>query len=170
MSSGVLDLELLFWKVIEIKYFLETTKLKYKTKTAKKQEIVSHLKECSGNFIPPLYERINIEEYSKKIEDKSITFEVWSENILVGLVAIYINTTTHSAFITNVSILKEYMGLKIAAELIDRCIEYVKQNDLEEIKLEVHEKNAKAISLYKKFAFIKYDTKNEFDLMKLEIK
>ncbi|MDO9185601.1 MAG: GNAT family N-acetyltransferase [Bacteroidia bacterium] len=139
-------------------------------KTATEQEICLHLKECNDNFFPPLVERVSIEEYAKKIENRSITFEAWSESILVGLVAVYMNATTHSAFITNVSILKKYMGLRISTKLTRNCIEYVKQNNFKEIKLEVHKKNVPAIGLYNKNNFIKYDFNGDLDLMKLEIK
>lgn len=150
-------------------YFLETT-LTYKIKTATEQQICAHLKECNNHFFPPLSERINIESYSKKIAVKSITFEAWSENTLVGLVATYMNAETSTAFITNVSLLKNYMGLGISTELTNRCIEYVQQNNFKEIKLEVHKNNANAIGLYKKFNFIKYDSKDDLDLMKLQTK
>lgn len=138
-------------------------------KTATEQEICLHLKECNDNFFPPLVERVIIEEYAKKIESMSITFEAWSENILVGLIAAYMDATKHSAFITNVSVLKTFMGKSLAAELTKRCIEYAKQNNLKELKLEVHKNNASAKSLYKKNNFIKYDSKGDLDLMKLEI-
>ena len=150
--------------------FLETPKINYKIKIASEKEICQHLKECDGNFFPSLSERINIENYSKKIATKSITFEAWIENILVGLVAIYMDSSSHSAFITNVSVLKKYMGNKIAAELTSRCLEYVKQNNFKEIQLEVHKDNGNAIGLYKKFNFIKNGSKGNIDIMRLEIK
>lgn len=150
--------------------FLETAKIEYKIKIATEEEICQHLKECDDNFFPHLSERVNIEEYSKKIVENSVTFEAWSENILIGLLATYINEKTYSAFITNVSILQKYRGLSISVELLSKCIEYVENSNFKEIKLEVHKKNFKAIGLYEKFNLIKYDSLGDLDLMKLEIK
>lgn len=143
--------------------------LTYKIKTATEQQICSHLKECDTNFVPLLSKRVNITEYSKKLADKSITFEAWHEHTLVGLIATYTNTETLTAFITNVSVLKNYMGLGIAAELMNRCIEYSQQNNYKEIKLEVNNNSKSAIALYEKFNFTKYDSQNDLNLMKLEI-
>lgn len=149
---------------------MESGKITYKTNTATEQQILEHLKECDNNFLPPLSQRVALQAYSKKIKEFAITFEAWSENILVGLVAAYTNATEQSAFITNVSILKRFMGLSIAAKLTSNCIDYVKQNNFKEIKLEVHKNNTNAIGLYKKINFMQYDTKDDLYLMKLEIK
>jgi ribosomal protein S18 acetylase RimI-like enzyme len=148
---------------------LETSKITYQIKKAKEEQIYSHLKECNTNFFPPLSDRVNLEEYSKKIADKAITFEAWSENTLVGLIAAYMNEETKISFITNVSVLKNYMGLGIAAELTKNCIEHIRQHNFKEIKLEVHKNNLSAISLYKKFNFTTYDSVDNQDMMKLEI-
>ncbi len=148
---------------------METASIKYKVRTAGEQAVFEHLIECSDNFFPPLSDRVILQEYSKKISEKAVTFEAWSGNILIGLVAAYTDADMQSAFITNVSVLKKYMGFSIAVALTTRCIEYLKQKKMKEIKLEVHKGNMPAIGLYKKFNFVKYDSKNDIDLMKVEI-
>jgi len=143
--------------------------IKYSQKNATENEIFTHLEECDAEFFPPLSERIEPEKYAHKIFDKALTFEAWHENILVGLVAVYINNSANppSAFITNVSVIKKYYGSGIASELLGNCIAYVKKEHISEIKLEVNIKSISAISFYKKYDFIKDGEKNGFLMMKL---
>ena len=149
---------------------MNISKIKYKTKTATEEEIYSHLKECNDNFCPQLDERVNIEEYSKKLFDNSVTFEAWVDNILIGLVAAYFNDAeNHSGYITNVSITKDYKESGIASELMNMCIRYAKQCKVKEIKLEVHKDNSPAIHLYNKFGFVDCKNKDDFMLMKLGV-
>lgn len=150
---------------------MNTSNLKYKTKTATEEEIYLHLKLCNEKFIPPLEEKVNIREYSKKLFKKSVTFEAWENQTLAGLVAAYFNDTeNHLGFITNVSILKDYKGKGIASELMNMCINYSKGNKFTEIILEVSKENKDAISLYEKFNFVNFEIKNDLLIMKLKIK
>jgi ribosomal protein S18 acetylase RimI-like enzyme len=147
---------------------INISKIKYKTKSATAKEVYSHLKECNDYFCPQLDKRVDIEEYSTKLFEKSVTFEAWEGNILIGLVAAYFNDAIkHSGYITTVSLINRYTGSGIASELMDICIKYAKQNNLREINLEVHKDNTKAINLYHKFGFLDYGNKDDFILMKL---
>ena len=149
---------------------MDALNIKYKIKTAVKKEIYFHLKECEDNFNPPLGDRVEIKEYSKKIFENSITFEAWLDNILIGLVSTYFNDNqTHIGYITNVSIVKNYMRSGIASKLLNMCITYARQNNFKEIRLEVNESNNNGFNLYKKFNFIKYGEKDCLFFMKLII-
>lgn len=142
--------------------------INYKTKSALTEEIYSHLKECNENFIPPLEEKVNIMNYSKKIFENAITFEAWNEKILVGLIAAYLNDTENkSAFITNVSTIKSYMGKGIANELMRMCINYSKNHNFKVVNLEVSSKNADALNLYLKYGFVKNKEEDSITFMRL---
>ncbi len=142
--------------------------INYKTKTALTEEIYSHLKECNENFIPPLEEKVNIMNYSRKIFENAITFEAWDEKILVGLIATYLNDTENkSAFITNVSTIKSYMGKGIANELMKMCINYSKNHNFKVVNLEVSSKNADALNLYLKYGFVKNKVEDSITFMRL---
>ena len=112
--------------------------------------------------------RVNIEEYSKKLFANSVTFEAWTDKIIIGLIAAYFNDTINkTGYITTVSLMKGYMGSGIASELMILCLGYAKRYNFKEINLEVHKDNIKAIRLYHKFGFLDYENKDEFILMKL---
>lgn len=145
--------------------------LKYTEGMASEQEIYSHLMKCNKNFIPPLDKKVNIHEYSNKIFQKAVTFEAWSADTLVGLVAAYFNDPMgQTGYITCVSTIKAYMGQGIASILINLCIYYARQHHFKSICLEVDKSNDHAITLYKKFQFHEYENKDESVLMRLNIK
>ena len=150
---------------------MNTTTIRYQTKTAAEKNIFHHLVICSGSFVPPLKERVDIEAYSKKIAEKAISFEAWNNNELVGLIAAYFNDDiVKSCFITNVSVTKEFTGKGIASILLNNCIEYCTGNKCFEIYLEVYWNNIPAINFYKKFNFIQSDKKGDNLILKLDIK
>ena len=149
---------------------MNTSKLKFNIKLSTKEEIYSHLEECNNNFSPSLDKKVNIHDYSIKLFDKSVTFEAWESNILIGLVAAYFNDFENlTGYITNVSLTKDYMGAGIASKLINMCINYAKQSQFKEIKLEVLKNNSQAIHLYKKFGFEEFEEKENHMLMQLKL-
>ena len=144
--------------------------IRYLVNAATEQELCAHLKECSVDFNPPLAERVHIEEYSKKLFEKSVLFEAWVGNIIVGLIAAYFNDSLgRCAFITSVSVLKSFTGLGIASELLKMCIAHARQNDYKEINLEVSGASGQAIRLYKKYDFVNCGCRGDALLMKLDL-
>lgn len=150
---------------------MKAVEIIYKKKTANVNEIQSHLQRCSDQFFPPLIERIDIEDYSQKIFENAITFEAWKGGRLVGLLAAYIvDGSKHSVFVTNVSVLKDFMGLGIASSLLDDCIRCAVEACCIVVNLDVHKGNARAINFYRKFDFKKVDELNgEVLRMRLEL-
>ena len=134
--------------------------ISYKTKTANANDISLHLMACDNSFIPLLSSRINIIDYAQKIYEKAITFEVWNKNELIGLIAAYFTQSKSGvAFITNVSVSKNYKGKGIASKLLSNCISYALNINYKEIKLEVNTENIPAITFYKKHHFSYTETK-----------
>ncbi len=147
---------------------MKSSVVNYAVKTASEHDIRSLLFLCDDSFGPPLSQRVDIAEYSKKIFDKAITFEAWHGKDLIGLVAAYFNDASGSAgFITNVSITSDYMGKGIATDLMSSCLSYARQCGFKNINLEVLNTNLQAISLYKKFGFKETGTRDNTILMNL---
>jgi ribosomal protein S18 acetylase RimI-like enzyme len=126
----------------------------YQMKTASSEDILKHLIECDTNFIPPLSQKVALEEYSQKLFEMSITFEAWINKALIGLIAGYFNQDTNICFISNVSVLLGYQGKGIAHQLMINCIEYSRNKNNSRIILEVNNANVVAIAFYKKIGFI----------------
>ena len=141
--------------------------VKYKIESASYEDIYLHLVKCDANFKPPLNTRVDLEIFSKKIYESSITFEAWDNDLLIGLVSSYFNDLKNrSGYINNVSIYYDYCGAGIASILINMCIDYANKNGFIYIYLEVNRNNIKAIKLYKKFDFVVVKENREFLLMK----
>ena len=144
--------------------------LNYKVKTASEEQIYLHLKECDGNFTPPLSSRVDLLDYSRKIFQQSISFEAWQDNDLVGMLNAYLNNASNrTGFITNVSILEEYMRKGVASSLLYMCLEHARNLGFSRIKLEVSRENSVAIKLYSRAGFKVMEESREYMLMEYEI-
>jgi ribosomal protein S18 acetylase RimI-like enzyme len=126
--------------------------------------------KCNENFIPHLEKRVNIQDYSRKIFEKAVTFEAWSGDTLVGLLAAYFNDPNgQTAHITSVSTIRMYMGKGIASTLINLSINYAREHGFKTILLEVAKANEHAVDLYKKLGFMDFENKGDFMIMNLGV-
>jgi ribosomal protein S18 acetylase RimI-like enzyme len=145
--------------------------VEYLMNKASEAEIAEHLSRCDADFVAPLSDRVEINDYAKKIASKATRFEAWSGGTLVGLVAAYCNDQEKSiAYITSVSVLREWMGKGNAARLISQCIEHAKVSGMRQISLEVASDNAPAIRLYEKNGFVAGNANASFVSMDLYLK
>jgi ribosomal protein S18 acetylase RimI-like enzyme len=118
-------------------------------------EIAGHLRVCDQGFVPPLGERVRIEDYARKIADRSERFEAWADGELVGLVAAYCtDPKQHVAFITSVSVVPAWQGRGIASQLVGRCLEHVRQVGFRRTELHVNSRNPVALALYARHGFV----------------
>lgn len=129
--------------------------IEYRINTASPADIAEHLLCCDVEFIPRLSSRVDINDYAKKIASRAMRFEAWLDDSLIGLVAAYCNDQEKRiAYITSVSVLKDYTGKGIAAKLIKQCIEHAQDTEMRQISLEVARDNVLAINLYEKNGFV----------------
>ena len=145
--------------------------VEYCLNKASTAEIAKHLSRCDADFVPPLSNRVEIDDYAMKIASKAIRFEAWLSGTLVGLAAAYCNDQEKRiAYITSVSVLKECAGKGIAARLMKQCIEHAKVLGMQQISLEVASNNKPAISLYEKNGFVTGTMNAPFASMNLYLK
>lgn len=125
---------------------------------------------CSNNFVPALQHTVNINKYAIKIRDKAQTFEAWSNNTLVGLIAVYMNDPKlHTAFITSVSVLATMQGKGIANQLLTFVINKATELHYITLQLEVNKANNTAIQLYTKNGFTKLATNETITTMQIQL-
>ena len=145
---------------------MDNLQITYGINTANRENIEAHLVNCNETMCPRLDKRVIIQDYAGKIHELAVTFEAWLDHTLVGLVAAYFNDMiTKTGYITDVSVMKDYMGRGIASELMKMCIGYAKETDFRRIQLEVYKDNSSAIHLYRKFGFLEYSTRGDYMLM-----
>jgi ribosomal protein S18 acetylase RimI-like enzyme len=134
-------------------------------------KLLAHLRLCDSSFTPPLRSRVDIDEYTKKIFDNAVRFERWHESVLVGLVAVYCNDPMKTnAFITSVSVLPAFQREGLAADLIAKCLEYLRKEGFASVALEVDKHSGAAIALYHRHGFTSTINKSETSFfMKLSL-
>ena len=117
-------------------------------------EIAAHLVRCDQAFVPRLSERVEIDDYARKIAERAERFEGWSHGALVGLVAAYCSDDEiGSAYITNVSVVPEYRHRGIASLLLAECVDFAHRQQLGRISLDVDRENVPAVVLYEAKGF-----------------
>lgn len=143
--------------------------VEYLSGKASAGQVADHLLRCDADFVPPLSERVEINEYARKIVSKAIRFEAWSGDTLVGLLAVYYNDQIKRAYITSVSVLRAWTSNGIATHLVGQCIEHMKVSDMRQVSLEVANGNAPAIKLYMKNGFAAGKASTAFLSMSLSL-
>lgn len=143
----------------------------YLQNKASEVQIAEHLLACDANFVPLLSGRVKIKDYAQKIERAATRFEAWADGVLIGLVAVYYNDCEQrlTAYITSVSVLKDWSGNSIATQLMDQSIRYAKIKRIKQISLEVGVENKSAIELYTKMGFIEDSSNGTFVTMDLHL-
>lgn len=112
-------------------------------------QISTHLQRCSPTFIPELSTYVDIPIYAEKIFKHAVTFEAWSCNELIGLLACYLNNfQDKEAFITNISVIEEYHRKGVASKLLDMVMKEARKKGFIKIILNVEEDNLNVISFY----------------------
>ena len=140
----------------------------YREKTASREDILGHLRACNHNHHPPLDQKVDLLEYAGKIFDNAVTFEAWSNGVLVGLVAAYLSDVSgRTGYITNVSVTREFMGQGVALKLMGVCLEKAEYCGTKIMALEVGRANEAAIALYRKLGFEESRDKGNSIMMQL---
>lgn len=136
---------------------------------ASEKQILEHLLACDSSFTPALSSRVNIYAYAKKLKKFSLCVEAWSRNILVGLLCVYCNNHSTGAYISNVSVLPDFQGMKIADRLLLAGIDEIYRKKFHCITLELSNKNLKALNLYQKFGFLPFEKRSCSTVMVLRL-
>ena len=132
---------------------MKAESLDFKVNACTEEDIRSHLSGCDRRFSPPLSDRVDIGEYSKKLRLNAVTFEAWNGESLVGMVAAYVDTRARSCFITNTSVLPGFSRRGVAAKLLAACLARARAEQVDTVSLEVSQDSHPAIRLYTKFGF-----------------
>ena len=99
-----------------------------------------------------------VEEFIKRIssDSKSAMYFAWKNDDIVGCANIsgMKRRMSHRANFA-ISVAKSEWGSGIGSALLEKCISFAKDNEIEIINLDTRSDNIRAISLYKKFGFVK---------------
>ena len=99
-----------------------------------------------------------VEEFIRRInsDPNSVMYFAWKNDDIVGCANIsgMKRRMSHRANFA-ISVAKSEWGSGIGSALLEKCISFAKDNGIEIINLDTRSDNFRAISLYKKFGFVK---------------
>ncbi|MEM0927541.1 MAG: GNAT family N-acetyltransferase, partial [Planctomycetota bacterium] len=129
--------------------------IRFSSNHATEERLIQHLGDCSDDYSTPLHMRVDLPAYAKKLFEKSVTFEAWNGDRLIGLLAAYLpgNDEAAHAFVSNVSVIGTFRRRGIAGDLLLRLHDQVSQRGLTQIQLDVDAESRSAISLYERFGY-----------------
>lgn len=117
-------------------------------------EIKRILYDFDNVFCPKISEIIkDFDEYALKLSKYAKFYNIKLKKEEVGFIAFYINNTTKISYLTLIGIKKEYQNLDYGKKLMNLYEKISKIEKMEILKLEVFNRNEKAINFYKKFGF-----------------
>jgi ribosomal protein S18 acetylase RimI-like enzyme len=121
----------------------------YSIKKLTANEIFNYLSVLDKNLIPPLSLRVNIWNYSEKLQNNAVHFCVFDDNTLVGLAACYFNNFSEkTGYVTSFSVTEPYLRKGIARELLNMITDYAKAQGYLYITLRVNRLNDIAVGFY----------------------
>ena len=104
------------------------------------------------DFNPPLTDKVEFCDFIKKITEKAVLITQKSDNKLVGLTVLYCNNVKErKSYISLVGVLKEYRGLGMAKNMLNKAITYARKQNF--TVLGIHSNNPIAILLYQSLGF-----------------
>lgn len=125
--------------------------------TASAAEIAAHLRGCDACFVPPLSERVAIDDYAQKLTAHAERVELWADGVLVGLAAFYGNQPP-DAFLSNISVLPAWQKRGLARQMLTECVARARGLNLATMRLEVSSQHEAALTLYHAQGFTITDT------------
>lgn len=120
-------------------------------------EFYYFIKKNDQDFIPPLLNRINIEEFYNKTDSLANTVGCYYNNQLIGLCIFYANNyESNKAYITYLAIDKNFRGRNIAGEILKIVFTNAKEAGMNTVG--IHTNNIIAKECYVKNGFILKDS------------
>ena len=128
-------------------YIVHKNKLRFR-------RIIDFLKLTSDLFNPPLNERLDIEEYAKKIWENAKLVYALHDAELVGLIAYYLSDKNKDfGYITFLCVLPDYSKQDIGTQLLIQCEERIASDRKKFLYLEIDKSNIKGIKFFQKKDF-----------------
>lgn len=130
-------------------------------------ELFEFLKGNDDAFYPLFSQSVNLDEYSLKLHNKADRYECWSGDELIGLLAVYTNQETNTAYIPYLCVTHKMSSLGIAHKLLSHFLE---STNAFKVILECRRNNERAFAFYLKNGFVISDVAQEKYQMILHLK
>lgn len=116
--------------------------------------IKEYILQYDNDFYEPLSTRVEMEAFSQKLSDLSITFVIYKDVEVAGLICSYFyDPASKAGFITLVHTKHEYRGQHLSLYLLNAVKDYALKNGFERITLFVSKQQTSAFQLYSRHGF-----------------
>lgn len=133
-------------------------------------QILSLLHDIDSDFIPPLSQKINIEDYANKLIDNAVIIPIVSSGVVKAFIALYCNDAVQlKAYLSIIVVHSEYRKKGIAKLLIGTAIQYLKGINYKSFRLEVYKNNTAAISMYRQLNFTEVEQTETSIYMEIDV-
>ncbi len=152
------------FKFESFEYMIKVLKGLFKKNTIKitANTIEGFLKSVDKDFPIPLSTKVDLKEYSKKLESKGLVIPKIKDGKIVAMIAGYAkNTENNLAYVSILATKSECRGQGLASALLKEFIEASKKSGVNGIHLYTTKTNEKALSVYYKYGFKEYVLENE---------
>lgn len=118
------------------------------------------VKDLDNEYTPPISSLVDdLQAYVRKMIKNAIVVIAKHNEEDIGFIATYCNDKSgRKAYITSLSVKKDYQSKKIGKKLVDIAIVDSIQKDMLIIELEVQQESISAINFYEKYGFHKKPT------------
>ena len=111
--------------------------------------LINLINKLDKNYIPPISNLTDIEEYCKKLIAKAIILIISIDNKDLGLIAFYANDQiSKTVYISSIGLAKEIQNQGLGKKLLEKAIIKAKKNKMRKIQLEVNINNNDGLNFY----------------------
>lgn len=123
------------------------------------EQILEFLEAVSSDFVPPLDQEVDLEEYAKKLSANSKVFYQGDDH--KAMACVYCNRPP-DAFLSMIAVKAEHRGKRYFYQIMQDMMQYLVGEGFTKLKLEVNVANTTAYNVYKKLGFV-YDSNGRSD-------
>ena len=147
---------------------MEKENIDFYFKSLSPEEIANYLKLNDNDYFQKLSNRIDIDDYAKKLHQKSLHFTLYEKDKLVGFSPCYFdNKIKNTGYVSSLTIRDGYRGFGLGGRLLMHIKAYAKKSSFIDIKVSVHCDNKISINFYKKNTFEIFEQNDETNICTL---
>ncbi len=116
------------------------------------EQVLTFLRETDKEFKHPLSEKVNLEEYARKLSQYSSFSYCVEQDEMIGMISCYTNRPPEG-YISNVCVKSSHQGCGVFSKMLDELLKRSATLGIKRLKLEVNDDNENAIWVYEKWGF-----------------
>jgi len=132
------------------------------------EKLIIFLNKINTAFPVHLSEKIQIDEYARKVLRLGLVIKMEQNNEIIGVITGYVNDkVTQAGYISVLGVSEHHRGKKIGSRLLQDFMARARTENLKKISLFTHKDNRNALNMYLNHGFVPDDsiTKNyDYDI------